>query len=461
MSRGRATLLALLPLLGSCGGGPGAPRLLLLVSVDTLRADRLGAYGSDRGLTPRIDALARESERFTAAYAPTSHTLPSVAALLTGRLPQEIGVTDNLSRLAAGVPTLASELAERGFWTGAVVSNWVLRRDAGLDAGFTVYDDALPQVEAARALPERIAGDTTEAALRLLDACAADPARRCFLWVHYQDPHGPYTPPGGRERHLARERAEPDGGRLLPWLPEPFGAGGIPSYQVVDGEREVAFYRAGYDAEVAYLDAEVGRLLDGVRARGLWERAAVVFTADHGESLGENDYWFGHGEDLSEALVRVPLLLRVPGRAPRERGDVASLVDLRRTLVALATAEGPPAPEPAHEERGRDLLAPDAPQGASRPLLATLGGSRVPRYAIVDGEFKYVVSLRDGLWQGRLHRRGDDEVDLTAPAPHVAGALRARLEALLQSLPQRGPADSRRLDEADRARLRTLGYLPE
>jgi arylsulfatase A-like enzyme len=454
MPRARAPILAALCLAG-CAGAP-APRLFLLVSVDTLRADRLGAYGSDRGLTPRIDALARESEVFRAAYAPASHTLPSVAALLTGRLPQEIGVVDNLSRLGMGVPTLASELASRGFSTAAVVSNWVLRRASGLDAGFAVYDDRLPHREAAREVPERVASDTTDAALRLVGDCAAAPERRCLVWVHYQDPHGPYTPPGGRERHLARERAEADGRRLLPLLPGPFGAGGIPSYQAVGDEREVAFYRAGYDAEVAYLDAEIGRLLDGVRERGLWERAVVVVTADHGESLGENDYWFGHGEDLSEALVRVPLLLRVPGRAPRERSDVASLVDLYRTLLALATGE--PAPP---GERGRDLLAAQAPQGASRPLLATLGGASVPRYGLVEGEFKYVVVRQDEAWRGRLYRRGDDATDLSAPASHVARAMRSRLEQLLESIPEPARAAERPLDDAERASLRALGYLAE
>jgi len=451
----RCARLAALLLLAGCARGGGEPRLLLLLSVDTLRADRLGAYGSERGLTPHLDALAAESERFEAAYAPTSHTLPSVAALLTGRLPLEIGVVNNLSRLADGVPTLAGELAAQGFRTGAVVSNWVLRRDAGLDAGFAVYDDALPQQESARPVPERIAADTTRAALALVRECGADTAPRCFVWVHYQDPHGPYAPPSGRERLLERERREPDGTRQLPVLPGPFGAGGIPSYQAVEGQHEVAFYRAGYDAEVAYLDEQIGALLDGLREAGLWERSAVVFTADHGESLGEGDLWFGHGEDLSEVLVRVPLLLRVPGRPPRSRTDVASLVDVRRTLLALA---GVPAPDAA--ERGRDLLAPGAEQTASRPLLATLGGSAVARYGIVDGEFKYVVEERDGAWRGRLHPRGDDALDLSAPAPHVAARLRGELEALLQSLPEPRAAAAQSLDEADRARLRALGYVP-
>jgi arylsulfatase A-like enzyme len=452
MPRARAAILAALGLAG-CAAAP-APRLFLLVTVDTLRADRLGAYGSDRGLTPRIDALARESQVFTSAYAPASHTLPSVAALLTGQLPQEIGVVDNLSRLPPEASTLASDLAARGFSTGAVVSNWVLRRASGLDAGFSAYDDELPQVESARGLAERIARETTDAARRQLAECAAEPERRCFLWVHYQDPHGPYTPPGGRESRLARERLEPDGRRLLPLLDGPFGRGGIPSYQLVEGEREVAFYRAGYDAEIAYLDAELGRLLDEVRARGPWERAVVVFTADHGESLGEGDYWFGHGEDLSEVLVRVPLLLRVPGLAPAARPDAASLVDLRATLLALATGE--PAPEGG---RGRDLLAPDAASDESSPFLATLGGARVAHYGLVEGRFKYVVSERDGEWLGRLTERGDDSTDLAAPAPHVARAMRTRLEAILRSLPQPETSPRAAGDEEERAHLRALGYL--
>jgi arylsulfatase len=449
----RHAISALLLGLVSCSAQP--PRLLLLISVDTLRADRVGAYGSGRDLTPNIDALARESGLFSAAYAPTSHTLPSVSALLTGLYPQQVGIRNNESTLPDSAPTLAKAFRAKGWRTEAVVSNWVLRKDAGLAAGFEHYDDRMPQLEASRPLPERIAADTTDAALDALDRCTRDGAEKCFLWVHYQDPHGPYTPPAGRRaRHLEREREAPDGRRHLALLPGPFGLGGIPSYQYLDGQHEVAFYRAGYDAEIAYLDEEIGRLLAALPERGLDSSSVVVFTADHGEALGEDDYWFAHGELLSEALVRVPLLIRAPGVPPGERSDVASLVDLYPTLLALFFGATPDPRAP-----GRHLLAPDAAESASTPYLAALGASKVPRFGIVDGEFKYVVTLEDENWRGRLLQRENEDVDLTAPAPHIAAALRQKLEAMLARYPASEEDTARDPSDIERARLRALGYI--
>jgi arylsulfatase len=452
MSRGQSAILAFLFAVG-CGGDV-APRRLLLITVDTLRADRLGAYGSASELTPNLDALARESQRFTAAYAPASHTLPSVAALLTGLFPQQLGIWSNESRLPANASTLAGEFSDRGFFTAAVVSNWVLRRDAGLASGFDRYDDRMPELEATRPMPERIARDTTDAALAMMEACS-DRGGRCMLWVHYQDPHGPYTPPADlRERRLAVERRAPGGDRRLPALAGSFGFGGIPDYQLLEGRRDVAFYRAGYDGEVAHADAEIGRLLEAARSRPAWRRTVVVFAADHGESLGEDDYWFAHGALLSDPLVRVPLLIRIPGRPPAERSDPVSLVDLRPTLEALFFAS-----PPAEGVPGRDLFADEGARGQSVPYLATLGGSKVPRFGLVQGEFKYLVVLRDGVWQGRLLQRDAEDVDLTAPAPQVAARMRRRLEEVLERYPAAPELASGSLDEQERARLRALGYL--
>ena len=162
-----------------CDRGPEGPRLLLLVSVDTLRADRLGVYGSDLGLTPNLDALA-----FMAAYAAAPFTLPSVSALMTGRHPEALGIFSNESLLPASVPTLASELKRSGWKTRAVVSNFILRKASGIASGFETFDDLFPQVEIVRMWPERVAPDTTDAALELLDECAPGEDSRCFLWVH-------------------------------------------------------------------------------------------------------------------------------------------------------------------------------------------------------------------------------------------------------------------------------------
>jgi arylsulfatase A-like enzyme len=184
-------------------------------------------------------------------------------------------------------------------------------------------------------------------------------------------------------------------------------------------------------------------------------RAAIVFTADHGESLGEQDIWFGHGERLGESQVHVPLWFAMPGLAPGRRDDVASLLDVLPSLAAVYLGE----PDAAHT--GRALLAPGASETSSTVYLATLQGSQVRRVGVVEGDFKYVAALRnERQWDGRLTRRGDDSVDLTAPAPQVAARLRARLEALIRSHDEL-PGAELELDAGDRERMRALGYLDD
>lgn len=438
---------------GGCARTP-SPRLLLLVTVDTLRADHLGAYGSELGLTPQLDALARESLVFEAAYAAAPLTLPSLATLFTGRYPEELGIRSNESTLPAEVPTLATGLRERGWRTAAVVSNYVLREGSGFSKGFDRYDDTLSRREAVRLWPERIARDTTDAALGILDACAGE---RCFVWVHYQDPHGPYDPPPGlREAQLPRAAGERDAARRLPVGKDHAGIGAIPAYQYLGGRRDVAFYRAGYRGEVEYVDAEVGRLLEGLRARRLEERSVVIFAADHGEALGEHDVWFAHGENLGDAQVRVPLLMRIPGRAPGRRGDVATLADLRPTLLQLLAGVSPEA-----GGRERDLLAPGAEKAASRPYLATLLGSGVQRFGIVEGDHKLVVSGSGDEERVELHRLGREDEDLALSDPELLATLRGSLESLRDGLAPAPEESPRTLTEAERAQLRALGYGDE
>ncbi len=445
-------LSALLPLI-ACQGSPARPRHLLLVSVDTLRVDRLGVYGSPLGLTPNLDALAREGETFTRAFAPAPFTLASVSALLTGRYPEELGATRNTMLLPRGLSTLATEFYGRGFRTGAVVSNFVLRRRVGLAGGFETYDDRYPQLEASRPTPERSGGDTTDAALRLLDELRAGENARVFLWVHYQDPHGPYTPPEGyRERYLEVERSAPDGRRRLPRASVDGVLGAIPAYQSLPESNEVAFYRAGYDGEVRYLDEQLGRLLAGLADRGMERETAVAFTADHGESLGENDLWFAHGSHLSEALLRVPLVLRVPGRPPRLRHDLVSLLDLAPTLLSLVTGArvaGLP---------GRDLLAPGAARERGSVYVNALGSSKVPRFGLIRDDFKYVVEERGEAIRERLVRLGEEDRDRSDEDPERLRALREELRELRASLQPREPRPQT-LGPGERERLRALGYV--
>ncbi len=449
-----AYALMSLGLIAACDRPPPPPSLFVLISVDTLRADFLGAYGSVRGLTPRMDRLARESLVFTSAYSATSFTLPSLSALLTGRYPEELGIWNNESAVPESVPTLATELRASGWRTGAVVSNFILRSSSGIDTGFDVYDDRFPQREAVRNWPERTATDTTDAFFRILDDCRVGPSR-CFVWVHYQDPHGPYTPPPGtRESHIEAERRAPDGRRQLPVQAKgDIGLGGIPRYQYLEGNREVAFYRAGYDAEVNYVDTEVGRLLDGLRERRLADEALVVFTADHGEALGEHDYWFAHGEHLTDPLVRIPLMIRGPGIRPDRREDIVAPVDLFPTVLAWLDPQSKRA-----SGRGRNLLEPDAAASDSVVYLATLGAGPVRRFAIVEGDFKFIASLNDGAWDGQLFRRGSESTNLVGLTGGVAASFRQRLSEFRAGLAVH-PEIRQKFSPEELEQLRALGYV--
>lgn len=446
----RIALLAVA--LTSCALPRYEARVVLVMSIDSLRADRVGAYGSPLSTTPRIDRLAAESQRFEVAYAPAPFTLASMAALWTSRYPEEIGVVANRDRVGEEVELFAATLTAAGFATAAVVSNPALARSSGLQRGFDRYDDRMTERERNRKIHERTADATAAAALEALDALLATGRESILLWVHLQDPHGPYTPPPMmRDRFLAAERAVPGGMIPLPEHPRIRGFGAIPRYQLLPESREPAYYRASYDGEIAHADAAIGDILDGLVARDIDGRAIIVLLADHGESLGENDYWFAHGEHLSEAELRVPLLFRVPGRAPATRSDTASLLDVVPTLARVL---GVPPPARA---RGRDLFAEGAERIVPQLLLASLGESSVARVGLLADGLKYV------------NNAGGAE-ELVAPRPRGGAAvvgdaaarerMRTRLEAArAEILAGAPPPQQREMTAAEEHRLRALGYV--
>jgi arylsulfatase len=466
--RGLACLLAWASAWLGCGDmGPGpateappAAAHLLLVTVDTLRADHLGCYGGTLDLTPQIDALAAESVRFTAAYSPAPFTLPAVGALMTGRYPEAVGLRHNLSRLSPGMSTLAAQLRERGFETAAVVSNPVLAARSRLDRGFDRYDAAVQERETNRAAAERGARATTDAALEVLSQLGAgrESPAPFFLWVHYQDPHGPYTPPGAlRESYLEAARMAPDGARELPALAGWRGQGGIPAYQFLTPRREAAWYRAGYAGEVRHVDDEVGRLLRGLRERGLSNQTTIVFTADHGEALGERDYWFAHGEHLDDPAIRVPLLVRAPGLAPGRRDETASLVDVLPTVSGLLgssldlTGVGVDLFSTAARERGRAVYASTNEFASSRALRAI----------VADG-FKLVRDVTGESRTERLFRLPDEQTDLGMRDPQRRGALSDALDVLTpQARRHEGAGSDPAPTAAEIEQLRALGYVVE
>lgn len=423
---------ALVLVLAGCGASAPEPltRRVILITCDTLRADRLGCYGYERPTSPHLDALARESVVFDNAWSTAPKTTPAVSALLTGRLPDEIGVTGgNRYLLPPAAVTLAELARDAGWRTGAVVSNWVLRNQpkyggAGVQQGFEHFDDRMDVRELSRDVFERFAPATTDAAIAWLEERRAAGEDRFFFWVHYQDPHGPYRPPAEVLARFERPAtAEPE----LPVGQTQRGLGQIPSYQALESERRPEPYRARYDAEIAYFDEHLGRLLDWLRAADWTRDALIVFTSDHGESLGEQDYWFCHGENLHAEIVHVPLLVRFPEGTRHvqadERGRVlrpAGHLDLLPTILeALAV--------PHPEGRGLSLFQEELPE--RRFLKQTLGRAERDRWmALGDGRWRMVQKSGS---PPRLYDHAsdpDERVDLAERMPDMLRGLQ-RLHA--------------------------------
>ncbi|MFN7979613.1 MAG: sulfatase-like hydrolase/transferase [Vicinamibacterales bacterium] len=405
MSR-RAMLATLAVVAIGCGGpsSPPAParvtaRHLVVVTIDTLRADRLGAYGNTSVPTPNIDRLAREGARALDATTHVPITRPSHTSLFTARYPSEHGVRDNIARpLAADVPTLAELLHGQGFATAAFVSSVVLAKQSGLHRGFDSYDDHFDvdtrDVTFVDAVQRR--GDATIGAVeRWLDARTPETqAKRTALWVHLYDPHDPYEPP------------------------EPFAS---------------QFRGREYDGEVAWTDTLIGRLRATLEQHHLWDDALVVVAADHGEALGEHGET-GHGFFVYETTIKVPLVLHGPGiTAGTTIGGPFRLVDVAPTALALLGVPGFPAPV-----TGRDLSAslasPATPVAGTTyaesltPLLHYQWSDlRVWR----DGSWKYILAPRPELYD--LAADPGETRDLSATQPATARKLRAALEAVLRA----------------------------
>jgi len=338
LRRGAPGLVGLLLLAAGLGcGGVGDRPDVLLVTIDTLRADHLKIYGFAHETSPSIDELARQGVTFERAVAAAPATAPSHASIMTSRYTRRhsIGFRNGATKLSTE-GTLAELLRDAGYRTAAFVSNMVLQRRVGLDKGFDVYDDALTTSETNRKyILERRAPDTTDRALAWLSEQGREPV---FLWVHYQDPHGPYTPPS---ELVGRFPMPNDGGGELPLLSDDSGKSGIPAYQAIEGLRHLHEYRSRYASEIRAVDDQLGRLLRAIEARAAERGSVVLLTADHGESFGERDRYLVHFYTTTPENAHVPMIVRARGLPPSRRTDPVHHVDVMPTLLELAGVEVP------------------------------------------------------------------------------------------------------------------------
>lgn len=387
---------------------------LVVVTLDTTRADRLGCYGARDAGTPALDRLATEGLRFEHAVATAPVTLPSHASLFTGLYPPAHGVRGNSEfRLADRHVTLAELFSSAGYDTAAFVSAFVLDARYGLAQGFGGYDDRVRAIGGGfpSGTAERSAAGTTDAFLSWIERRSA--SKPFFAWVHFFDPHAPYAPA------------------------EPF-ASAMPSRP--------------YEAEIASVDFQVGRLRDALEKRGLWERTAIVVAADHGESLGEHGERT-HGLFLYDAVLRVPLLLRLPGGSVRGvvSDRVVSLVDVLPTVVDLYDLAD-------SERRDGESLLREPSEKDRAVYLETLYPWQDYGWAPLTGlrrrKDKYVLAPKDEYYDLSTDP-GETKPGTAAPGRAVlARNLRKRLAGwppLLEAAPAVSSGE-------ETARLQSLGY---
>ena len=387
---------------------------IILISIDSLRADHLRAYGYTQTTTPAIDTLAGDGVVFERAYAHSPQTLPSHASMLSGRLPIDTGVRDDVGFAVKESERLLAEiLRDRGYATGAVVSTFTLRKEAGIGQGFSFFDDKMAPATPDEAIGEfaRDGEDSERVAEQWLDAAGTP---RLFLFLQLNDPHAPYAPP--------------------PRFNE-----GLP-----------------YDGQVSYTDEVVGRLVRYLKTHQLYDRSTIVLTADHGEGLGDHGER-EHGLFVYEEALRVPLIIKQAAGegAGRRVADVVQLVDLVPTLLDLAKA-----PDPGNL-RGQSL----------KPLLdgtghltgrMVYGESLFGRYhfgwgeltTVTDGRYRYIRAPRPELYD--LQRDPLEKANVADDPAHAARAkaLRAVLDQLTPAPPLPTPAA---VSPDDRARFDALG----
>ncbi|GJM23074.1 MAG: hypothetical protein DHS20C15_29890 [Planctomycetota bacterium] len=407
---------------------------LLFVTVDTLRGDRLGCYGWEPARTPVLDALAARGARALRALSATPVTLPSHTSLLTGLHPFRHGVRDNgVFRAGPELLTLAERLSAQRYRTAAFVSAHVLAAHYGLSQGFAHYDDRFG-VNQRGSLLERPGDRTVDRLLEWWTTTPPRPAQPWFAWLHLFDPHAPYSPPA----HLQS------------------------GFETSTSER--------YDAEIAFVDEQLGRVFEALRARGELERTLVVVTSDHGESLGEH-HELTHGLFVYDATQHVPLIVAGPGvRAQQTISTQLAAVDVLPTLLELlgcpeaaaldgtsfaqALTSAGVAPGEDTSTSARSALAYLECQSAYYSLGAA------PLAALSSATHKYVEAPRPELYDLRVDP--DELNNLFSNTHPEARALAAALDALRRAAPSDAsatPATSATPAADELARLAELGYL--
>lgn len=419
---------------------------LILISIDCLRADHMGLYGYRRETTPRIDEFARDSAVFAAAYSASSWTLPSHMSMLTGLTPS-FHAASRTQKPAPSVPYLPAILSEAGYEVIGVVSGAYLSPDFGFERGFHIY----------RVLHRPRASETVDEAIELLKRAQG---RELFLFLHLIDPHWRYLPPGDFIERFGP--APPDLDKLL---------NKVIRREPPSSQEEVEQLKTLYDGEIAYVDQEIGRLFDWLKAMGLYESALIVVTSDHGEAFYEHAYW-QHSDTLYEEMTRIPLIVKRPRSSAGARVETpVSQIEIFHTILEEARL-----PQPT---RGMSLnrYLQDAKAAYDGRIISETAWWSPDRtrmkVAFRHKDMKYIATFAgraddplsiDAMLQEELYDLATDpqEKDNLETSRHMKDfrrELRAHLEEARKFRAERHKGGAVVMDELVKERLRSLGYI--
>ena len=451
---------------------------VLLITIDALRADHLGCYGYRLETSPTIDRLAKEGIRFTDCTVQWPKTTQSMASMLTGMYPKTSGIRAFGSRLSSSFNVLSEVFRENGYRTGAVVANFNIGKKFGFDQGFDRFveswQEAWKKYAPGKAFENRRgkvkmftnATIVTDQAVKwLIDT--RESKKPFFLWLHYMDPHGPYIPPRAYEKYFVDAHES-----------EQIVLSKLPKYQLYkDRENgqavtDIGFYRTMYDREIRYLDDELARLFEKVKQLEGSRKTVIVFAADHGESLGEHDYYLEHGKFSYQPCAHIPLIIIKVGVLAQAKTikEPVGLIDMPVTLLELVDIKVPKTFE------GRSLL----------DMMLGEKNASVPEYTFMETGYDIKhpqLTVRHGRWKlihvqsqldlaamtGSEYELYDVYSDpqelnnLATQKPTITNALSKILHKWYASgskhVNEASEVDFNTLDDKTKEMLRSLGYL--
>ena len=442
----KAAFLGFLLFFGLTGCQSHPPKNLLWIVVDALRYDYLSCYGQKGISTPAIDSLAEKGALFSRAYCSYPATLPSITSMFTSTYPIYHGIKTNAQVLPDSLLTIAEILRGRGYQTAAVVSNPVLKKTTNIGKGFEFYDDQLPQKEINRDMRERDANLTAQAAIQWL--VRNGKKEKFFLFVHFQDTHGPYYPHPELMNLLPKNRTGIQleiGGKDQQDM--------IPSYQALENRKDVDYYLSNYAGEVIYTDRQIQRLLAALQEIGAEEETAVIFTADHGEALGEHHLYFEHGDFLHEPQIRVPLIIKIPGASPIKIPRIVKHIDLGPTVLDLFGLKKP------EQFQGKSLLPFIDSKSQGWEDLAFSQVAKDTNLALVDGPMKLVHFRGQKMLYDLRQDPGERENIYTKRPKQTTRRLEKKMELYRNYAPKTPIVPKPLVDKKTTETLKTLGYI--